>query len=40
MADLDDCKRDFIFTKKDTKGDNVFETALKLDQNCTMVLRH
>ena len=31
LADLDDFKRDIIFTKEDTKGDSVFETELKLD---------
>ena len=40
IVNLDDFKRYIICTKEDTKGDSVFETALKLDQNCTMVLRY
>ena len=37
IAVLDDFTRDIIFTKADTKGDSIFETVLKLNQNCTMV---
>ena len=42
ITDLDDFKKDIIFTKEDTYGDSVFKITLKLklDQNCTMVLRH
>ena len=40
ITNLDDFKRYIICTKEDTKGDSVFETALKLDQNFTMGLRY
>ena len=40
IIDLEDFKRDIIFTKKDTKGDRILKTVLKLDQNCTILLRH
>ena len=40
IAVWDGFERDIIFIKEDTKGDNVFETALKLDQNSPMVLWH
>ena len=32
--------KDIIFTKEGTKGDNVFETVLKFDQNCTVAPLH
>ena len=40
VADLDVFKRDISFTNEGPKGYSVFEAALKLDLNCTMVLRH